>query len=119
MKKLFSIFKKKPKVQIKLSRDNVCASDDMELHDKIIETYLFDNPKKLISKIYKRYLPYIDGKGHIWECIFNGKLIAIIITPKLIGIHNVIAKTSDVVYSDNNTLYFKYIPQYLNKTYNS
>jgi hypothetical protein len=103
MNKEFIVLKNKPFVDIELTRDSVCAGDDIDApHKRTIKSRSFIDPIVLVSDIYSEYLPNVDGHGHTWDCIFNNQLIAVIAKDKIIP------KTSEVIYNENNKIFFKY-----------
>ena len=62
-------------MQITLSRDSVCMGDDMVDHSKTIHI----NPQRkhsIIMDIAEKYLPWIAGTGHSWDCLLDGRKIA-------------------------------------------
>lgn len=66
------------KIQIILSRDSVCMADDVEDHTKMIDVVLKRNMQKTVKAVAKRYLPYVTGYGHTWDCYLDGTKIAVI-----------------------------------------
>lgn len=90
-------------MQITLSRDSVCMGDDMVDHAKTIH---IDPQRKhsIIMDIAEKYLPRIAGTGHSWDCLLDGRKIAMIdgncakITPLV----------ESVSFSEGSRLYFKY-----------
>jgi hypothetical protein len=104
MKKAFYIIKNRPKVEIRLTRDSVCAADDVDApHEDTVTMYTFLDPVALTSHVSSGYLPTVQGAGHTWDCELNGKVIATISTSKIEP------KVSEVVYSAaENHLHFIY-----------
>jgi len=103
MKKEFYIIKNRPKLEIRLTRDSVCAGDDVDApHEKIVSTHSFLDPVALASHLSSGYLPSVQGVGHTWECKLNGKIVATISTSKIEP------KVSEVVYSADNQVHFTY-----------
>jgi len=103
MQKEFYILKDRPKIDIQLTRDSVCAGDDCDApHEKTVSIYSFLDPIALISHLYSGYLPTVDGMGHTWDCALNGKNIA------TITVNNIALKVSEVVYSEVNHIHFAY-----------
>jgi len=75
MKFEFQIFR--PKIQVILTRDPVCAGDDCEgPHKETVEVYSFVEPEVFAREISSGYLPSIAGVGHSWTCVLNGIKIA-------------------------------------------
>ena len=103
MKKKFEVLKKKPKINIRLTRDSVCAADDYEaLHERTISVYSFTDPMVLVTHIASGYLPTINGVGHTWDCVLNETIIA------TISVNEIQSKVSEVVYDKNNHIHFIY-----------
>ena len=103
MKNEFTIVKYRPTIQLKLTRDSVCMSDDIDApHEKIIIQPSFTDTIAFINNIKTGYLPNINGVGHTWNCILNGTLIGIVssteITPKI----------KEINYQEENSIHFKY-----------
>jgi len=76
MKAEFQILKTKPKIQVMLNRDSVCAGDDCESHEKTVEVYSFVDPEVFARAVSEGYLPPVAGSGHFWTCVLNGVNIA-------------------------------------------
>lgn len=103
MQKEFYILKDRPKIDMQLTRDSVCAADDIDApYEQTVSTYSFLDPVALASHLSSGYLPSVQGVGHSWDCEFNGKVIATITTAKIEP------KVSEVVYSAANHLHFIY-----------
>ncbi|MDU0460306.1 MAG: hypothetical protein RW306_16380 [Geobacteraceae bacterium] len=84
MKKEFYIIKNRPKLDIRLTRDSVCAGDDVDApHEKTLSSHSFLDPVALASHLSSGYLPSVQGVDHTWECKLNGNTIAIISTSKI------------------------------------
>ncbi len=103
MKKEFQILKERPEIIIRITRDSVCAGDDVDApHEKKVKTHSFTDPTVLASEISSGYLPSVDGYGHSWECVLNDVLIAVI------GQNGINAKTKEVAYEEINKIHFIY-----------
>jgi hypothetical protein len=77
MKAEFQILKAKPKIEVVLTRDSVCAGDDCDApHEKKINVYSFLDPEVFAKEISTGYLPSVAGVGHSWTCVLNGIKIA-------------------------------------------
>ena len=74
----FCRMKDKIMIRIKLTRDFVCMGDDVEDHTQTLNIAPSLDTLAMVYDIAKRYLPTVAGRGHSWDCIFNGKKIAII-----------------------------------------
>ena len=68
MKAEFQILKARPKIQVVLDRDSVCAGDDCESHVKTVEVYSFVDPEVFVRAVSSDYLPSVAGVGHSWTC---------------------------------------------------
>src|SRR2546422_436 len=77
MRAEFQILKARPKIQVVLTRDSVCAGDDCDTpHEKKVEVYSFIDPEAFAREISSGYLPSVAGVGHSWICELNGVKIA-------------------------------------------
>lgn len=76
MKAEFKVLKERPKIQVVVNRDSVCAGDDCESHVKTVEVYSFVDPEVLARELSSGYLPSVAGIGHTWTCVLNGVKIA-------------------------------------------
>ena len=90
-------------IRIKMTRDSVCAADDCHApHEKNISTPTFLDPVALTSHLSACYLPSVNGVGHTWDCVLNGKVIA------TVSVDTIKAKSQEVVYAENNYVHFVY-----------
>ena len=77
MKAEFQVLKAKPKIQVVLTRQSVCAGDDCDApHQKTVEVYSFVDPEAFAREVSSGYLPSVAGVGHSWTCELNGVEIA-------------------------------------------
>ena len=76
MKTEFQILKARPKIQVFLTRQPVCAGDDFDAHEKTVEVYSFVDPEVFAREVSSGYLPSVAGVGHSWTCELNGVKIA-------------------------------------------
>lgn len=76
MKIEFQVLKDRPKIQVALNRDSVCAGDDCESHAKTVEVFSFVDPEVFAREVSSGYLPSVSGIGHTWTCVLNGVKIA-------------------------------------------
>jgi hypothetical protein len=77
MKQEFQVLKGMPKVEVRMTRDSVCAGDDCDApHEKRMEIYSFIDPSQFAKEISSGYLPSVAGIGHSWDCLVNKKNIA-------------------------------------------
>ena len=103
MKKEFSIIKNRPKINLELSRDSVCAGDDIDApHKKVITQPSFTDPVAFINHISTGYLPTVAGVGHTWDCLLNGKVVG------TVSVTKTISKIRDIQYKDENSIHFRY-----------
>ena len=73
MKTEFQILKDRPKIQVVLTRDSVCAGDDFDApHEKVVDVYSLIDPEAFTREISANYLPSVAGVGHSWICTLNG-----------------------------------------------
>ena len=97
--------KKELIIDIELTRDSVCAGDDIDApHKKIVKMNSIIDTIALVTKISQNYLPAIAGQNHHWECLLNDKIIAIIEKDKILP------KIYCVKYDEDNTIHFTYYP---------
>jgi len=90
-------------ILIKLTRDSVCAGDDVDDHTKIICITTQRNTAETIMHIAKEYLPNVAGYSHTWDCVLNGTKCAVI-KGNCVKITSII----DISLTEKNVLYFKY-----------
>lgn len=103
MKAEFQILKTKPKIQVVLTRDSVCAGDDCDApHEKNVEVYSFVDPEAFTREVSSGYLPSIAGVGHSWTCELNRVKIAEISRS---GIRALVRESP---FSEENRVHFVY-----------
>jgi hypothetical protein len=103
MKAEFQILKARPKIQVVLTRQSVCAGDDCDApHEKTVEVYSFVDPEAFTREISSGYLPSVAGIGHSWTCVLNGVKIAEIIHS---GIRTLVRESP---FSEDNRAHFIY-----------
>jgi hypothetical protein len=103
MKAEFEVLKSRPKIQVVLTRDSVCAGDDCYApHEKTVDVYSFVDPEAFAREVSSGYLPSIAGVGHSWTCVLNGVKIAEIGHS---GIRILVRETS---FSEDNRAHFIY-----------
>jgi hypothetical protein len=102
MKAEFQILKARPKIQVILNRDSVCAGDDCESHEKTVEVYSFVDPEAFAREISSGYLPSVAGVGHSWTCVLNGVRMAEVTSS---GIRALVRESP---FSDENRAHFVY-----------
>jgi hypothetical protein len=109
MKKKFAILKHRPRINIRVTRDSVCAADDVNApHEKTISLPSFLDPIDFIRELLVLYsLPQISGGSATWTCHLNGRKIAVFAqqwpSPKAIA--------TEMEFLDSNELHFEYHAQ--------
>ena len=80
MKIGFSILRDRPKITITVTRDSVCAADDvMAPNLKEIVVHSFTEPEDFISAVVSGYdMPQIQGSRAVWEVLLNEQKIGIV-----------------------------------------
>jgi hypothetical protein len=103
MKKAFEVLRNRPRVQIRVTRDSVCAGDDCEApHEKTVSVHSFVDPTALVSHLASGYLPTVSGIGHTWDCLLNGILIA------TVSVGGISPHVAEVIFGENNDVHFAY-----------
>ena len=59
-----------PKIEVKLTRDSVCACDDC---DAPHEVYSFVAPQAFVEQFWTGYLPSVNGIGHSLDSFIEWK----------------------------------------------
>ena len=86
-----------------LTRDSVCAGDDCDApHEKIVEAHATPDAAALLIELATGYLASVGGFGHSWECLLNGKRIAVI------WADGTAKKDESVEYEEINRVHFRY-----------
>jgi hypothetical protein len=103
MKKAFEVFRDRPKLCVRMTRDSVCAGDDCDApHRRTVSVHSFVDPTALVSHLASGYLPTVNGLGHTWDCMLNGQLIA------TISPDDISPKVAEVTYAEANHVHFVY-----------
>ena len=103
MKSEYSVVKDRPTMRFRITRDSVCAGDDVDApHEVIRETHSFIDPIALASNLAAGYLPSVAGQGHSWDCVVNDQPVA------RIDMNGVSPCTTEVQYRDANHVHFRY-----------
>jgi hypothetical protein len=103
MKKQFQILKDRPSLEIRITRDSVCAGDDCDApHEKTVSAHSFLDPVALTSHVSSGYLPNVSGVGHSWDCVLNGKVVA------NISRDGVEPRVANLQYDTSNHIHFVY-----------
>jgi len=103
MKYSFKVLHNQPMIRIKLTRDSVCAGDDIDApHERIVEVYSFTDTHSFVNQFATGYLPSVNGYGHSWTAYLNGNPIALLTTMRIEP------KVSEIQFEGENQLYFKY-----------
>ena len=99
----FEFLEDRPRLSIKLTRDSVCAGDDVDApHEKFIEIPSFTDPQAFSTHLAAGYLPSVAGIGHTWDCVLNGRLVGTILT------NGFRSRIHEVNYADENHVHFRY-----------
>jgi hypothetical protein len=98
----FQILKTRPKIQVVLNRDSVCAGDDCDSHEKMVEVFSFVDPEAFARAVSSGYLPSVAGVGHSWTCVLNGVKIA------EIGYSDIQALVRESPFAEENRVNFIY-----------
>jgi hypothetical protein len=103
MKKTFDVLRDRPKLQIRVTRDSVCASDDCNApHEETVHIQSFVDPTELVMHLFSGYLPTISSVGHTWDCMLNGQLIA------SVSINGISPRVKEVAFAEINHAHFVY-----------
>ena len=103
MKKAFEVLRDRPKLQVRMTRDSVCAGDDCDApHQKTVSVHSFVDPTALVSHLSSGYLPTVGGIGHTWDCFLNGQLIA------SLSVNDISPRVTDVTFAEENHVHFVY-----------
>ena len=103
MKAEFQVLKARPRIQVVLTRDSVCAGDDCDApHEKKVEVYSFVDAEAFAREVSSGYLPLVAGVGHSWTCELNGVKIA------EIGHSGIRVLVRESPFSDENRAHFVY-----------
>jgi hypothetical protein len=103
MKEAFQVLRARPKLQIRLTRDSVCAGDDYDApHEKTVSVHSFVDPRALVSHLASGYLPTVSGSGHTWDCFLNGQLVA------SVSPNDISPRVMEVTFAQENHAHFVY-----------
>jgi len=103
MKAAFQILQKRPRIEVVLTRDSVCAGDDCDApHEKKVDVHSLLDPEAFSDTVSAGYLPSVAGTGHSWICVLNGVKIAEI---RITGIKPLVQETP---FSEDNRIHFIY-----------
>jgi len=104
MKREFEILKDRPKLSIQLTRDSVCAADDIDApHSRKVEIFSFVEPEVFINHLAAGYLPSnIQGSGHSWDCLLNNVIVG------SISSKSIASDIREVQYGEVNHVHFRY-----------
>ncbi len=104
MKQHFETLKDRPYLSVALTRDSVCAGDDIDApHEKTITIRSFTDPKTFAREAAAGYLPNVAGHGHVWVCVLNDQEVAEIRND------GVQSKVTEAKFSEENLVHFKYV----------
>ncbi len=103
MKQEFQVLRSRPLMSFILTRDSVCAGYDVDApHKKLVEIDSFLDPVALALELAKGYLASVNGVGHSWECMLNGKRIAVVLP------NGTATQSANFEYQESNSVHFKY-----------
>ena len=103
MKRAFEVLRDRPRLQIRVTRDSVCAGDDCDApHENIVSVHSVVNPTALVSHLASGYLPTVSGIGHTWDCLLNGQLIA------SVSVGGISPRVTEVMFAEKNDVHFAY-----------
>jgi len=80
MKREFQVLRDRPMLTIRVTRDSVCAGDDVEApNEKFVEVNSFTEPEAFMHAVTNAYgMPTIEGGKAAWVVLLNGNRIGVI-----------------------------------------
>ena len=80
MKLAFQVLRDRPTLRIRVTRDSVCAGDDVEApNEKHVEIHSFTEPEAFIQAVTHAYgMPLIQGGRAAWTVHLNGNKIGVV-----------------------------------------
>lgn len=80
MKLAFQVLRDRPTLRIRVTRDSVCAGDDVEApNEKYVEVHSFTEPEAFIQAVTHAYgMPLIQGGRAAWTVHLNGDKIGVV-----------------------------------------
>lgn len=80
MKRAFQVLRDRPTLRIRVTRDSVCAADDVEApNEKYVEIHSFTEPDAFIQAVTTAYgMPIIQGGRAAWVVLLNGDKIGVV-----------------------------------------
>ena len=80
MKRAFQVLRDRPTLTIRVTRDSVCAGDDVEApNEKLVEVHSFTEPDAFIQAVTTAYgMPLIQGGRAAWVVLLNGDKIGVV-----------------------------------------
>lgn len=109
MKQSFAILRDRPKLAISVTRDSVCAADDvMAPNEKQIEIHSFTDPEAFMRAVAAEYgMPTIQGGKATWEVFLNDEKIGVISqewnSPR--------ATITEIAFDDDDHVFLRYHAQ--------
>lgn len=109
MKRSFPVLKDRPKVEVAVTRDSVCAADDvMAPNREDIVIHSFTEPKDFIRAVAAEYgMPTIHGGKATWEVILNDQKVGVIAqewnSPR--------ATVDEISFQEDNHVFLRYHAQ--------
>jgi len=80
MKLAFKVLRDRPTLRIRVTRDSVCAGDDVDApNEKHVEVHSFTDPEAFIHAVTDAYgMPFIQGGRAAWVVLLNGDKIGVV-----------------------------------------
>lgn len=90
-------------VVVKVTRDSVAAGDDVDApHERTLKIEPAHDPSTFITQTAHNYLASVSGRGHTWDAILNGNLVA------TITVDEIIPRVASLEFGPVNDLHFEY-----------
>ncbi|MDB4673841.1 hypothetical protein OAF27_03395 [Verrucomicrobiales bacterium] len=79
MKREFQVLRDRPMLKIRVTRDSVCAGDDVDApNERFVEVHSFTEPDAFIQAVTTAYgMPLIEGGKAAWVVLLNGEKIGV------------------------------------------
>jgi len=91
------------KVMVHLTRDSVCAGDDVDApHERTVQVRAFTDPMEFLDQFSTGYLASVNGVGHSWTAVLNGLTIGKMFVDRIEPLVSTIDLEAD------NELFFRY-----------
>lgn len=109
MKREFQVLRDRPTLKIRVTRDSVCAADDVDApNERFVDVHSFTEPEAFIQAVTTAYgMPLIQGGKAAWVVLLNGDKIGVAAqewnTPR--------ASVRDLQFEDSNHVFLRYHAQ--------